>query len=131
MVKKIATIGGQGQPKYEQSSMTKDGVILAAMAIISLSFGIGLYEQIGLNILLSITFGAIGFFVLFSLHYIIVQLSSSETLVPRISSLERLTSRLARDVSKVDEISREMKEFRETIERIDRAQSQLETRWFW
>ncbi len=126
MVKKIATIGGQGQPRYDQRSITKDGIILAAMAVISLAFGIGLYEQVGLNIILCITFGAIGFFVLFSLHYIVVQLSSSESLVPRISSLERVASRLARDISKVDEMSREMKEFRETIERIDRAQSQLE-----
>ncbi len=126
MVKRIGTIGGRAQPGREEKTITKDGLVLAAIALVSIAFGVGLYEQVGLNIVLSATMAAGGFFILFSLHYIIVQLSSSESMSPRISSLERVVARLARDMSQVEDISKEIAEFRNTCERIDQAHSQLE-----
>lgn len=126
MVKRIGTIGGRSQPGREEKTITRDGLVLAAIALVSIAFGVGLYEQVGLNIVLSATMAAGGFFILFSLHYIIVQLSSSESMSPRISSLERVVARLARDMSQVEDISKEIAEFRSTCERIDQAHSQLE-----
>ena len=125
MTKRIGTVGGQNQYGHKKT-ISKDGLVLAAIALVSVAFGVGLYEQVGVNIMLSATMAAAAFFVLFSLHYIIVQLSSSESMSPRISSLERVVARLARDMSQVDGMSKEIKEFRDTCERIDRAQSQLE-----
>ncbi len=126
MVKRIGTIGGRTQPVRDERTLTKDGLVLGAIALVSVAFGVGLYEQMGLNIVLSITLAAAGFFVLFSLHYIIVQLSSSESMAPRISSLERVVARLARDMAQVEDMSKEIAEFRSTCERIDQAHSQLE-----
>ncbi|MGH1352360.1 MAG: EAL domain-containing protein [Methyloligellaceae bacterium] len=126
MVKRIGTIGGRNQPTRDERTLTKDGLVLGAIALVSVAFGVGLYEQMGLNIVLAVTLAAAGFFVLFSLHYIIVQLSSSESMAPRISSLERVVARLARDMSQVEDMSKEIAEFRSTCERIDQAHSQLE-----
>ncbi len=126
MVKRIGTIGGRAQPARQERTLTKDGLVLGAIALVSVAFGVGLYEQMGINIVLSVTLASAGFFVLFSLHYIIVQLSSSESMAPRISSLERVVARLARDMSQVEDMSKEISEFRSTCERIDQAHSQLE-----
>ncbi|MEM7620242.1 MAG: EAL domain-containing protein [Pseudomonadota bacterium] len=131
MAKRVATIGTpvqhkQSLPLQSKNLFGKDALVIVAIGLVALAFAVGLYKQAGISFVLAATIGATGFFVLFALHYLIVQVSASDSLVPRINSLERVVANIARDIGQLDDLSREMGGFRSTCERIEALHSQLQ-----
>lgn len=131
MAKRVATIGAPTHIKQSASLqsrqlLSKDSLILAAIVLVAVAFAVGLYQQVGLNIVLAATVGGLVFFILFSLHYIIVHVSATDVLAPRVSSLERVVANIARDMGRVDDLAKDIAGFRSTCERIESLHSQLQ-----